>query len=69
MEYYGVINSEYLTAIKRPMRIMKIKIEMLDQYDNAIGCLENYMSSTEGTITVNLTQGCRRSCNISIIDK
>lgn len=69
MEYYGITNAEYLNALQRPMRVMKVKLELLDRYDNAIGCLENYMSSADGSITVNFQQGCRRTCNITIIDK
>ena len=69
MEYYGITNAEYLNALQRPMRVMKVKLELLDRYDNAIGCLENYMSSADGSITVNLQQGCRRTCSITIIDK
>ena len=68
MEYYNEINKEYLTAIRRPMRVMKIKVELLDKYDNAIGYMENYLSSADGSITVNLSQGCRRSCNITVVD-
>lgn len=69
MEYYNYQNKEYLKALENPMRVIKIKLEMLDNFDNAIGCIEDYMSNTEGSISVNLQQGCRRSCNISIIDK
>ena len=68
MEYYNEINQEYLSAIRRPMRVMKIKVELLDKYDNAIGYMENYLSSADGSITVNLSQGCRRTCSITVID-
>ena len=69
MEYYNVVNTEYLNSLKRPMRVMKIKLELLDQYDNAVGCIENYISSRSGSITANRQQGCRRTCSIEVIDK
>ena len=48
---------------------MKIKLELLDQYDNAVGCIKNYISSRSGSITANRQQGCRRTCSIEVIDK
>jgi hypothetical protein len=68
IEYYNTINDAYLTALKKPMRKMKIKLEILSHYEGAIGQITSDLSSTNGTITINREQGCRRSCSLSIIN-
>lgn len=70
MEYYDVTNSEYNNIIyNSPIRIVKVKIEMLDHWEHGIGEIINDISSTDGSINVNNTQGCRRTCSISVIDE
>lgn len=70
MELYNKIDNKYLAALRRPMRKMFVKMEILSHYEGAIGQITNDLSSTEiGTITINKEQGCRRSCSLNIIDR
>lgn len=70
MEYVNKTNQAYLDASKRPMRKLKLKMEILDHWERAIGEITNDISTENvGTINVNYQQGCRRSCSFSIIDK
>ena len=70
MELYNKIDNKYLAALRRPMRKMFVKMEILSHYEGAIGQITNDLSSTEiGTITINKGQGCRRSCSLNIIDR
>lgn len=69
MEYYNHTSETYLNELKNHMRQMKIKMEILDHNEFAIGEITNYISSDNtGSINVNYEQGCRRSCSFSIID-
>ena len=70
MDYYNKTDQTYLRALKNPMRKLKIKLEILDHWERAIGEITNNISSDDiGKINVNLEQGCRRSCSFSIVDK
>lgn len=70
MEYYDTITDEYLKLIKTSsMRVVKVKLELLNVWEKTIGEIVNDLSSTEGSININSEQGCRRTCSISVIDK
>lgn len=69
MDYYNKIDNAYLAELHKPMRKMYVKIEILSHYEGAIGEITSDLSSTDGSITINKEQGCRRSCSLSIIDR
>lgn len=70
MEYVNKTDQAYYKALKRPMRIIKIKMEILDHWERAIGEITNNIGADDiGTININYQQGCRRSCSFSIIDR
>ena len=67
MDYYNKIDDAYLAELHKPMRKMYVKMEILSHYEGAIGEITSDLSSTDGSITINKEQGCRRSCSLSII--
>lgn len=69
MDYYSKIDDAYLAELHKPMRKMYVKMEILSHYEGAIGEITSDLSSTDGSITINKEQGCRRSCSLSIIDR
>lgn len=69
MDYYNKIDNAYLAELHKPMRKMYVKMEILSHYEGAIGEITSNLSSTDGSITINKEQGCRRSCSLSIIDR
>ena len=69
MDYYNKIDNAYLAELHKPMRKMYVKMEILSHYEGAIGEITSDLSSTDGSITINKEQGCRRSCSLSIIDR
>ena len=70
VNYYGIIDEDYINAVKQPIRTMKLKMEILDYYENPIGEIINDISqSSVGSININREQGCRKSCSFSMIDK
>lgn len=69
MDYYNKIDNAYLAKLHKPMRKMYVKMEILSHYEGAIGEITSDLSSTDGSITINKEQGCRRSCSLSIIDR
>lgn len=69
MDYYSKIDNAYLAELHKPMRKMYVKMEILSHYEGAIGEITSDLSSTDGSITINKEQGCRRSCSLSIIDR
>ena len=69
MDYYNKIYDAYLAELRKPMRKMYVKMEILSHYEGAIGEITSDLSSTDGSININKEQGCRRSCSLSIIDR
>lgn len=68
-EYYENTNSQYYDLLKKPNKIYKFKIELLNHYEHTIGEIINDISSdTQGQITINKQQGMRRSCSFSLIN-
>lgn len=69
MEFYDKVDSMYSNMIKRSMYLWRIKLELLDHYENTIMCIEEDIDyGNAGTITCNNTQGTRKSCSITLIN-
>jgi hypothetical protein len=70
MEYVDIFNDEYIAIAKKSVIYPRFKIEILDDYENAImEITQDISADSSGTISVNYQQGVRRSCSITIIDK
>lgn len=65
MEYYELINSDYLECCQKSHICYKVKVELLDHYENTLGELTTSISNTSGSINISYSQGVRRNCNIS----
>ena len=72
MEYYDITNIgdvSYYDIIEKPVRAMRMKLELLDHFENCIGSIEQDIdSSSAGSIVVNNEQGCQRSCSFTLIN-
>lgn len=68
MEYYELINSDYLECCKKSHICYKVKVELLDHYENTLGELTTSISNTSGSINISYSQGVRRNCNISVFN-
>ena len=72
MEYYDVtrlLNDDYYNVVEKPVRSTRMKLELLDHFENCIGCIEQDIdSSSAGSIVANNEQGCRRSCSFTLIN-
>lgn len=69
MDFYEKVNAEYLNTIKRPLHLWRVKLELLDHYENTIKCIEQDIDySNAGSITCNNAQGTRKSCSITLLN-
>lgn len=68
MEYYELINSDYLECCQKSHICYKVKVELLDHYENTLGELTTSISNTSGSINISYSQGVRRNCNISVFN-
>ena len=68
MDFFNVINDEYLSLIKSRIRRDKIMLELLDWNENGIADITNEINNN-GNISYNNQNGARRGCNLSIVDK
>lgn len=68
-ELYNVYDNKYLNLCHQSGKFVKIKIELLDWREQAIGEIVTNILNTAGSININYQQGTRRTCNLSIIDK
>jgi len=72
LEYYDTTNDgnvSYYDIIEKPVRSMRMKIELLDHFENCIDSIEQDIdSSSAGSIVVNNEQGCQRSCSFTLIN-
>ena len=69
MEFYDRVNDNYLNMLKHPMQLWRVKLEILDHYENTIMCIEMDIDySNAGNISCNNTQGTRKSCSITLIN-
>lgn len=67
-EFYNVINSYYLNMCADAVINLKVKIEMLDHFENTIEELTTSISCVEGSINIKYNQGVRRTCELTIND-
>lgn len=70
-EYYNVANAEYFRYLRSTTGSCRylIKVELLDNYENTIGDITRFVSESDmGKISVNATQGLRRSGNLTLVD-
>ena len=69
MEFYDHVTHEYLNVIKRPIRTWRLKLELLDHWENTIGCIEQDIDySSSGSITCNNEQGSHKNCSLTLIN-
>ena len=69
MDFYNVINNDYKTIIKSNFITPIIKIELLDDNENAYDELINEISAEQiGSINESYQQGVRKTINFNIFD-
>ena len=68
MEYFNVINDEYLQILKSKIRHDLIMIELLDWNEIPFADITNEINNN-GSISYNNQSGAQRGCNLSIVDK
>ena len=69
MDFYDRVDENYLNMIKRPMHLWRVKLELLDHYENTIKCIETDIDySNAGSISGNNAQGTRKSCSVTLIN-
>lgn len=68
VEFYNVVNKDYINLCKQQVLDVRIKVELLDHYEHTIGEVTTKVSATTGTINVKYNQGVRRTCDITIDD-
>ena len=72
MEHFNETDSAYFEELRKKHKVLKLKIELLSELENAIGEITKYFSKeTNGQININYQQLLRRSCSLTIanIDK
>lgn len=69
MEYYNRTDLKYKDVVKSHVLYPMIKIELLDEYENAYDeIIQEISSQNQGTISMNYQSGVRSSVNLSIFD-
>ncbi len=68
IEFYDVVNENYIELCKSQILNVKVKVEILDHYENSLGEITTKVSTTSGSISVKYNQGVRRTCDIAICD-
>ena len=68
VEFYNVVDKDYINLCKQQVLDVRIKVELLDHYEHTIGEITTKVSSTSGSISVKYNQGVRRTCDITIND-
>lgn len=68
VEFYNVVDADYINLCKQQVLDVRIKVELLDHYEHTIGEVTTKVSSTSGSISVKYNQGVRRTCDITIDD-
>ena len=69
MEFYDKVDDMYVNMMKRPIYLWRIKLELLDHYENTVKCIEQDIDySNAGSITCNNSQGTRKTCSITLIN-
>ena len=68
MEYFNYTGKEYRQAIESSTLYPVIKVELLDQYENAYAEISEEIMDTGGSISSTLQQGVRNTISFSIFD-
>lgn len=68
MEYFNYTGKEYRQAIESSTLYPVIKVELLDQYENAYTEISEEIIDTGGSISSTLQQGVRNTVQFSIFD-
>ena len=68
MEYFNYTGKEYTTAVQSAVLYPMIKIELLDQYENAYAEISEEITDNSGSIQETLQQGVRKTVSFSIFD-
>lgn len=68
MEYFNYTGKKYRQAIKSSTLYPVIKVELLDQYENAYTEISEEIMDTGGSISSTLQQGVRNTVQFSIFD-
>lgn len=69
MEYYDQVTDRYLNLIERGIRSWRVKLELVDHFENTVLCIEGDIDySKSGNIQGNNAQGTRKSCSLSLIN-
>lgn len=69
MEFYDKSDDQYLNLVKRSMYLWRVKLELLDHYENTVKCIEHDIDySNAGSVTCNNVQGTRKTCSITLIN-
>ena len=68
VEFYDVVDTTYLNLCKSQTLNVKVRVELLDHYENTVGEITTKVSTTGGSINVKYNQGVRRTCDITISD-
>ena len=66
MEYFNYTGKEYTTAVQSAVLYPMIKIELLDQYENAYAEISEEITDNSGSIQETLQQGVRKTVSFSI---
>lgn len=69
MEFYNQSNTRYKDVVKSHVLYPMVKIELLDEYENAYDeIIQEISTQNQGSITKTYQQGVRGSININIFD-
>lgn len=68
MEYFNYTGQEYRQAVKSATLYPVIKVELLDQYENAYAEISEEITDSGGSISSTLQQGVRNTVSFSIFD-
>ena len=67
MEFYNQTNHRYFNVINRPITHWRIKVELLDHYENTIDAIERDLdNSNSGSVSCNNEQGSRKTCSLTL---
>ena len=72
MEHYNQVDHNYLNLINRSSTFWKIRLELLDHWENTIDAIERDIDNgNSGSISCNNEQGTHKSCTITLtnVDK
>lgn len=68
MEYFNYTGKEYRVAVQSATLYPVIKVELLDQFENAYAEISEEITDNSGSIQSTLQQGVRNTVSFSIFD-